>query len=223
MAVAAHFETPDAGAGRARGARRTLRLETHGASATGAAAVLIHNISATGLLLESDTPIAAGETIEIDLPLVGMTPGRAVWSSGKLIGCRFDAPLSTAALSAAQLRSAVAPEVAERGVSGEAPPDDDTLGARLQRLRKARGLSLDQLAARLGVSKPTIWAWEHGRARPIESRIEALAEALEVERSELVLADDRSERLRALLGKVRLQLAVAAATSPEKIRIMIEL
>jgi DNA-binding XRE family transcriptional regulator len=220
MAIAAHLEE-QTDTGKARQPRRTLRLETHGfAASAGATSVLVHNVSATGLLLESTVALDTGERIEIDLPLAGPSPGRVVWASGQLFGCQFDAPISTATLSAAQLRSAVEPEL------GIAPSmealDDEPFGARLQRLRKARKLTLADIAGQLGVSKPTVWAWEQGKARPVDSRMETLAAALGVQRAELTPGELGSS-LRELIGRSRDQIAGAVGVSPDKVRIMIEL
>ena len=135
-------------------------------------------------------------------------------------GCRCDAPLPSAALAAAELRSLIAtglhlPSRAEGG-----PTISPT---RLQRLRKERGFTLAQVAAQLGVSKPTVWAWERGRARPIEERVDALAEALGVTRGELMATGEPSLALRELLARSREQIAAAFGTRPENVRIMIEL
>jgi transcriptional regulator with XRE-family HTH domain len=220
MAINAHFEETDA-ADRPRGARRQLRLEAQGALASGGSTdVLVHNISATGLLLESPVALAIDERIGIDLPLVGATWASVIWVSGNLYGCQFDAPISTAALSAAQLRSAV--EAPVDIIPAREGPQDRSFGARLQRLRKARGVSQAYIAGRLGVSKPTVWAWEHGKAHPIGSRMEALAEALGVPLSELQqgpatpIVDD-------LTSRSREQIAAAIGTSPENVRIWVEL
>src|SRR3546814_1282992 len=69
-------------------------------------AVLVHNISESGLLLESDAAIAVGDRIEIDLPHAGESPATVVWVSDRLVGCRFDTAISPATLSAAQLSTA---------------------------------------------------------------------------------------------------------------------
>lgn len=225
MAITAHFEeSPENGEQSAlapRAARRTLRLDVEGALPSGDGAwVSVHNISATGLLIECADNLAVGETIAVDLPEAGMQSARVIWTSGKIYGCRFEASLSPAMLAAAQLRSAVAE------TAGETPAQDthasETFAARLQRLRKARGLTMAQLGAELGVSKPTVWAWEQGRARPVDSRIEALAEALGADPSELVPGRD-SPALRDLLARSREQIAEAFGTSPDNVRIMIEL
>ena len=114
MAIWAHFQGPAVLAGKDRARRRTLQLEAHGALPSGTGtAVQVHNISASGLLLESEVALDVGEALLIDLPHVGSTAARVVWRSGGLSGCEFEIPLSRAALSAAELRSAIAGELAD--------------------------------------------------------------------------------------------------------------
>ena len=219
MAYAAHWE--DASADQRRDeARRTLRLEAEGVTGDGERAeVLVHNLSEGGLLLETAATLSVGEEIDIELPHVGTTPAMARWQSGRLFGCEFIAPLPAAALSAAQLRSVPA-GAAQPGAS--ALPDAG-FPARLQRLRKARGLTLAQVAEALGVSKPTVWAWEQGRSRPVESRLASLIEALGVSRSELFPENGAPDGLDRLIERVRDEVAAAARTAPDRVRIMVEL
>lgn len=215
MAISAHFEEQAEFPGRA--ARRTLRLDTTGALATGsAAAVRIHNISATGLLLETAAELAEGEDLAVELPLAGLCQARVVWRSDGFSGCRFASPLSQAALAAVELRSEAAP--AERP---DAVPDS-AFGMRLQRLRAERGLTQAQIAGALGVSKPTVWAWEHGKARPVEGRMARLAELLGVSRGDLVqgaLAPNHN----GLIDQSREQIAAAYGVHPDNVKIWIEL
>lgn len=221
MAIAAQLEEAADPAGARREPRRKLWLEAQGALVSGSAAkVLVHNISATGLLLESPVSLALDEKIGIELPHAGAMWAKVIWASGNLFGCQFETPISPATLSAAQLRSAVGqePDLPAR------PPSypDGSFGARLQRLRAERGLSQSQIAGKLGVSKPTVWAWEHGKARPAGERIGALAEALGVSPAEL-LSDPNASALGDLIARSRAQIASVVGTSPEKVRIWVEL
>ncbi|PNU06368.1 helix-turn-helix domain-containing protein [Novosphingobium guangzhouense] len=225
MPIAAHFEAPEAH-GRPRAERRRLLLETQGALESGVQTqVVIHNFSATGVLLESKLDLEIGEVLELDLPEAPLARARVIWASGTLYGCAFDAPIPSATLRAAQLRSAVQTELglgAAPAPVGAGAIGGESLGERLHRLRKLRGLTQGELASRLGVSKPTVWAWEQGRARPIEERLDAIAEALGVETAEL-----RPSRtvpgLTDLISRCREQIAAAVETTPDKVRIMIEL
>jgi transcriptional regulator with XRE-family HTH domain len=221
MAIPARWEESAEFVGSPRQPRRTLRLETQGELASGHATnVLLHNVSTTGLLLESTISLASGETLAIDLPDIGATPAKVIWASGALYGCQFERPVSAAALSAAQLRSAVVEKVDLTPQTGG--PREESFAVRLHRLRKERGYSLSRIATQLGVSKPTVWAWEQGTARPVESRIDALAETLGVERAELMVGR-KPAGLRELLARSREQIAVLVGTTPDKIRIMIDL
>lgn len=51
---------------------------------------------------------------------------------------------------------------------------------RLFRLRKERGMSQEELASRLGVSRQAVSKWETGEAQPDYAKLIALADALEI-------------------------------------------
>ena len=53
-----------------------------------------------------------------------------------------------------------------------------SLGERIRRGRKARGWSLDKLASEVGVSKVSVWGWEHDRSKPRLQVLERLGAAL---------------------------------------------
>ncbi|EKF17877.1 helix-turn-helix domain-containing protein [Nitratireductor pacificus] len=65
-------------------------------------------------------------------------------------------------------------------------PDRDTMGGRLSRARDAIGLSVAELARRLGVKAATIQAWESDRAQPRANRLAMLAGVLNVSLSWLL-------------------------------------
>lgn len=54
------------------------------------------------------------------------------------------------------------------------------LALMLRNLRFESGLTLDQLAHAIGVSKPTVWGWEKGRCTPTPDKLGAIAKALGV-------------------------------------------
>ena len=93
--------------------RRVLRLEAQVATPSGENGSQIHNLSRTGMLVQSSADVPVGTGIEVEMP--GGTRHRAevVWRDAQLLGCRFDKPLSQSTLSAALLRAApAAPPVA---------------------------------------------------------------------------------------------------------------
>jgi transcriptional regulator with XRE-family HTH domain len=67
-----------------------------------------------------------------------------------------------------------------------AVPDNDTLGGRLLRAREATGLSLKELADRLGVRPATVQAWENDRSQPRANRMQMMAGLLNVSLSWLL-------------------------------------
>ncbi len=88
----------------ARGADRfELYTETEGVlSHGGAETIVVHNLSATGLLVETEAMLQAGQRIYIALPDAGPTAAIVVWTGEALYGCRFEQPISQEALVAAR-------------------------------------------------------------------------------------------------------------------------
>lgn len=216
MPIPAHFADLPIDPLRPRAARRQLRLEAEGATASGEAArVLIHNISTTGLLIESGVALAEEERIELVLPDVGQAMAHVVWMSESFYGCRFEMPLPASALDTLELYA----RVISRAPPGEAA---DTLPVRIARLRKEQGLTLDALAALVNVSKPTVWAWEQGKSRPTPERIAALAKLLGVEEAELLTGRD-GHALAEALDQARRVVAEAFGVDPGRVKVSIEL
>lgn len=106
------------------------------------------------------------------------------------------------------------------------------LGRRLERLRRQRGLTLAHFADAIGVSKPTVWAWESGRYRPRSHRLAAIAEALGVDLEELTDAalargsvDDASAANAAtanVIEECRQRIAASLGTEAALVRIIVE-
>lgn len=222
MAVKGHLDNITHNIDDRNGERRKLMLETSGSLPTGEASnVVIHNVSATGMLLETTLDLAEGEVIEVDLPEAGRVLARIVWASGILFGCAFRDVLSEGALSAIELKASapLPPELGRPATRRKAT--GELFGQRLEKLRKGRSMTLAQVAEKLGVSKPTVWAWEKGKARPVADRIPALAEVLGVEEGELASFSE-PPGIEDLIESSRRRIAEAYGTRPEKVRIMIE-
>jgi hypothetical protein len=140
-----HLE-PETGEGR-RAPRRTLRLEVESVGGSDSSSVVIHNISATGLLIETSAAMAIGDAFEVSLPQRGATSVRVVWASGGFYGCEFGDRISEGTISAARLK---APGVAAREDIGAAVAEAPAL--------ETEGLSLrSRLAIIIGVSA-VLWA-----------------------------------------------------------------
>lgn len=192
---------------------------------------VVHNLSQEGLLVECDIDLGVGDPIEIDLSAEHRVCARVIWHNESFYGCRFETPISAALLGAARLRAAplsrdaaeedhAPPGSAEAGSAIDAEAQE-SLARRLRRLRKENGLSQGDLADRIGVSKPTVWAWEHGRARPQEARLKVIADALGTTIEELD-GLPRTDNLAFLMAQYRDQIAAHFHVTPAKVKIVIE-
>jgi hypothetical protein len=124
--------------------------------------VLILDLSTTGLLLETFGDLADGETISLSIPGAGDVDAVVKWSSGRLFGCRFLEPISTAAVSATLLRAPYEPQSASspshpsknRPLASEAPSEPSVDGklSFSVKLRWIVGLSLLSWAAFAGIA-----------------------------------------------------------------------
>lgn len=244
MALKAHLEplspAQQASLESRRHARRTLNLSASAVSGDSSAGgipanVTIHNLSAAGLLIETDLDLVPGDRLAIGLPDVGPVGAEIVWVSERLYGCAFEQALGEAALAATQL-IAGRPQIGAPLPMPSALPKGPNItrglklggqsfGNRLNRLRREKGMTLDQVASALGVSKPTVWAWEKGKAKPIPERIEGIAQVLGVAASDLAGSGTGSgpEGAREnLIAQLRVSIASEFEIDPDDVRIMIE-
>lgn len=90
-------------------ARRTLGLDVPAYASGDSTEALIHNLSETGLLIETSVELQVGESLQVELSHAGITSALVIWSRGQLVGCEFAAPVSSAAISAALLRNPIRP------------------------------------------------------------------------------------------------------------------
>ena len=67
--------------------------------------VVIHDLSSTGMLIETAANLAPFDSLEIELPEAGLAQALVIWNSGRYFGCEFKNRLSRAAVSASRLRS----------------------------------------------------------------------------------------------------------------------
>lgn len=240
MVIHGTMVEPPAGEGQQRADRLRLNLAVAGAVAPGQGTeVIVHNLSVSGVLIETAADLMMGQDIAIALPEAGDVVASVVWQSERLYGCRFRQPLPRAALSAARLRNPLPSDFdpADRAEADTDADAEETLGARLRRLRQARGLSLAGLAQAAGLSKPSIWAWENGTTAPRRTSLLALARALDVPEQQLsgvaamvglrasarAEADAESDMLKVEIAAARRRIALAAGVDAASVRIMIEL
>lgn len=99
----------------------------------------------------------------------------------------------------------------------------DDFGERLKRHRLAHKLTLDDLAQALGVSKPTIWAWEHARSRPRPERHAALAQVLKMPVEALMNTNSSPIDQSQVVRECKERIARAFELDPAAVRIRIDL
>jgi hypothetical protein len=149
MSTAALTTPTHSGANRRYSSRRSLRLGS--VLSDSGAEIIIHDISAAGMLIETSKELTTGETLVIDLPERGEVSATVSWNSGQYFGCQFEQSIPAAAVSAALLRSAPVDAVTAVGngpdvsmlnslvteaIEDEAPVEDDRYSLR------TRGLAL---------------------------------------------------------------------------------
>ncbi len=228
MPIDAIIETSGNTGSQRGAARMRMRIEASGLLSTGkGATVIVHNLSMTGMLIETKSELTIGQRLMVALPEAPDIAATIVWRSESLAGCRFDQPLSRAALSAAQLRNPLPADVDP----ARAPDGDEMLPQRLLRLRKERGLSRAALSDRTGFSRPSIWAWESGKTVPRRNNLIALAEAFGLSERELIAGEPSAahgdpasgaQQMHALVRASRDEIAALAGVEPAKVKITIE-
>lgn len=207
--------------------------------------VLVRDISARGLLLETEEGVTLDEPFTVNLPEAGDIAAHVIWKGEKLAGCRLDNHLSQATIDAVRAKGEAAHEAQpEDPTAAQAPAPRTaarTLAARLKQLRIERDLTRAELAERSGISTPSIWAWETGRTVPRIGSLETLAKGLGVPVSELQIGvgapapelpalsvgegggDLRTARLTELVAASKAQIAALAGTTSDRVTITIAL
>jgi transcriptional regulator with XRE-family HTH domain len=239
-------EWPSENERRSEARRHLLYATTARGDDGGSQPVLVRDISARGLLLETEEGVTLDPTIAVTLPEAGDVEAHVIWQGDKLAGCRLDDHLSQATIDAVRVKgeAAHAEQLDDQAELGDAPVPRTaarTLAARLKQLRIERDLTRAELAERSGISTPSIWAWETGRTVPRLGSLETLAKGLGVAVSELQIGigpafteqpalsvgegggDLRTSRLTELVAASKSQIAALAGTTSERVTITIEL
>ena len=146
MSLRAQLDTEPHKGERRSSRRRKLRLETEGASASSSQTqVIIHDLSEEGLLVESPIPLVTGELLEVVIPEAGTAQAEVTWDGGRFYGCKFREPISTAAVSAALLRSPTSKSERNAEVVEKALIELEALSFAIKRVTKAVDQAIDRL------------------------------------------------------------------------------
>jgi hypothetical protein len=101
---------------------RLLLQASAGITETGLVDVSIHDLSATGFLLECDESIQVGTEVSLEIPSVGSALGDVVWTSGRFSGGEFRTPLPSSAIASARSTSRVVwPDFAQKSAANREP------------------------------------------------------------------------------------------------------
>jgi transcriptional regulator with XRE-family HTH domain len=65
------------------------------------------------------------------------------------------------------------------------------IGTRIRNVRRERGLTQDELAEQVGVSRSAVAQWETGRTGQVTGNLSRIASALEVNVEYLMVGDDK--------------------------------
>jgi transcriptional regulator with XRE-family HTH domain len=208
-----------------RDVRRKMRLSVAGRTGDGRTGeVQIHDLSTSGILVQTEEPLAIGEIIEVELPRTGVHHIEVVWASGTFFGCRFLEPVPPAAVSAAQLSSA--PErLPQRKVPEERQRDAGNFGVRLAALRVARGWAIETLAEQLGVSRQAVWYWETGQRLPRAEHFRKIIEVMDLQEQELLGPPETPANGigDTLVDELKREVARRNGVDESRVRIVIEL
>lgn len=203
-----------------------LKLKSSGFTAPDRHA-LLHNLSETGLLLETNSPLSIDEVLSIELPHVGSRQAQVVWTGGHFSGCSFLKPISPATISAALLKNPVPTRTPD--ASQASPEHPGQLAMELRMLREQRRLSVEELANLVGVSRQSVWYWENGRSTPGAANLTRLEEALEASLLGLDAAAPAAQEYfpnstaAELVGSCKTRIANALNVAEEKVQIVIQL
>lgn len=181
--------------------------------------VLLHNLSRSGMLVESSHAMNLGDQIEIAFSEMESTSGEITWVGTRLFGCQF-----SSAVDVNILERTVSLNLGEERLENSLSHPLDTFGAKLQRLRMAKGLLQAEIAKMLGVSTVSVSHWESDRSQPRQHRMAELAKILGVSSQQLATnAVALPESLPEALASSKMQVAVVLGVNPANIRINVDL
>lgn len=89
------------------GARRRVLVNVNLAIDASSARVLVHDLSTTGLRMQTETALSIGDVVSIEFPDIPPIDAHIVHGAHGIYGCEFVTPISQAVLSAAVLKSPI--------------------------------------------------------------------------------------------------------------------
>lgn len=99
--------------------------------------------------------------------------------------------------------------------------DIHAIGARIRTIRHSRGITQDELASQIGVSRSAVAQWETGRAGQVTANLTRIADILGVSVEYLLHGDDRQAAMQAQQGDELALLRLYRACGPEDRQILL--
>lgn len=171
-----------------------------------------HNFIAEGSL-----PLSSDENVFVKLFGSKPQPAKVSWISNNRYFFEFSKPISKESVTGLKSLSSQ-----NSSLPTTKPMPSQSLGASLRRVRESRGVSQKTLAAKIGVSIPTISMWESDHRRPSIERLAKIGEILNASAEEF-LAGVGTNELNELLAQTREQISKFLGVTSDKVRIFIEI
>lgn len=174
-------------------------------------------ITEYNFVAEGSLPLCSDENVLVKIFGSKPKPAQVGWISDNRYFFEFSTPIPAEEIAALKDFAGQKPSL---------PPaksvPSQSLGASLRRVRESRGVSQKTLAAKMGVSVPTISMWESDHRRPSIERLAKICEILNAS-AEDFLAGVGTNELSELLTQMREQVSKFLGMTPDKVRIFIEL
>lgn len=107
MRIRATLTAPHEGAERRVRNRHLLRLDVAISVGEQGTDASVHDLSTTGLRIETDEKLDVGELLVIELIERNVVEAEVIWSSDRSYGCRFTAPVSQGVIGAIVLQAPI--------------------------------------------------------------------------------------------------------------------
>lgn len=177
----------------------------------------IIDISENSILGEGIIPLSTDENVVVEIFGYEKVNAKVNWINLNKYFISFINPISESTITA--LKRITSNKSSHKL---ESPSVSGSLGASLRRVRESRGVSQKTLAAKMGVSIPTISMWEGDHRRPSIERLAKICEILNASAEDL-LAGVGSNELSHLLSQTREQIARFLGMTADRVRIFIEI